>query len=256
MDAYLQSPLFLTSLKVILTITATLLLNTGLRSLIKIPKKLDSRRGRTYVAVVRSAISILLFTIALHIIFLLLGINIIPLLASAGIVGIAIGIGARSLIEDLIAGVFLLTQTTTAIGDHVVIGDSEGIIQDIGFRTITIRATNGSLIVIPNAQVKQVVNYSSSNAVLFLDIPVKTGQNVDVIIQILTEIITTMKTEKQREYPVKDASQVLGIGNIQAGNCMLMRTKIVTTSGGRNSVEREYRYRVAKTFAEKKIVFA
>src|SRR5579864_7692671 len=85
-----------------LTCTITLILNTLFRSAIKIPKRLDNRRGRTYVAVVRSIISIILFAIAINIIFIILGINITAILASAGIIGISIGIGARPFIEDII----------------------------------------------------------------------------------------------------------------------------------------------------------
>src|SRR6266566_4412962 len=102
-----------------LILTVTLVVNTLLRSAIKMPKKLDNRRGRTYVAVVRSIISIVLFAIAINIVFIILGINITAILASAGIIGISIGIGARPFIEDIISGFFLLSQGNIGIGDYV-----------------------------------------------------------------------------------------------------------------------------------------
>src|SRR6266566_8936230 len=151
----------LTSLiNVCLILLVTIILNSLLRSFIRIPKKLDTRRGRTYVSIVRSTISIILFAVALHIIFILLGINIAPLLASAGIIGITIGIGARPLVEDLVTGLFLLSQNSIAVGDYVRIDDIEGTIEAINFRTLDIRAENGALAIIPNSQVKKVVNFS------------------------------------------------------------------------------------------------
>ncbi|HSW88316.1 MAG TPA: mechanosensitive ion channel family protein [Candidatus Saccharimonadales bacterium] len=256
MEHALPSPVLIITLKILTVIIASLLTNTALRAAIRVPKKLETRRGITYLSVVRSSVSIVIFSIGLYIIFVILNIDITPLLASAGIVGIAIGIGARSLIEDIIAGLFLITQTTTAIGDYVIVGGNEGVIEHIGFRNITIRSINGAFITIPNGQVKQVVNYSWGNAVLFIDIPVKAGQDIDAIIDLLTVIITKMQKDEIAEFPIKDGSKVLGIENFQPGSCVLIRVMLITIASGRNFVERDYRYKVVKSFGKNKIIFA
>ncbi|HSW96530.1 MAG TPA: mechanosensitive ion channel domain-containing protein [Candidatus Saccharimonadales bacterium] len=256
MEITTHSPTIIAILKILLVIIASLLINTALRAAIRVPKKLETRRGRTYLSVVRSLVSVVIFSIGLYIIFVILEIDITPLLASAGIVGIAIGIGARSLIEDIIAGLFLITQTTTAIGDYVIVGGNEGIIEHIGFRNITIRSINGAFVTIPNGQVKQVVNYSWGNAVLFIDIPVKAGQDIDVIIDLLTVIIVKMQKDEKAEFPIKDGSEVLGIENFQTGSCILVRVMLITVAAGRNVVERNYRYKVVKSFEKNKIIFA
>lgn len=243
-------------ISVLITLIVTIILNSLLRSYVKVPQKLDNRRSRTYVSVVRSLVSVLLFAIALHIIFLILGINIAPLLASAGILGLAIGIGARSLIEDLIAGFFLLTQSSIAIGDYVTIGsNAEGIVEDIGFRTITVRGINGALYIIPNGQVKQVINYSQGRATIYIDIPVKSGQNIDNIIKILKKTLRSLGNNASN-YRIAPSSEVLGIQNIQPGNTILIRILITTSSSHREIVEREFRYRVIRTFEKHKIQFA
>lgn len=248
---------FLTSLiDVSFTLLITVILNSLLRSLIRVPKRLDSRRGRTYVSALRSIISIILFAVALHIIFIILGINITPLLASAGIVGIAIGIGARSVIEDFIAGFFLLSHANIAIGDHVFIDNAEGIIEDIGFRVITLRGIDGALRIIPNGQVKQVVNYSRGHAVLPVDIPVKTGQDIDNILGLLKEILNKLKDDKKIPMYISSESKVLGIQNIAQGNSIVLRVLIFTNPGGRETADKEFRYRVIKSFEKNKIAFA
>jgi moderate conductance mechanosensitive channel len=249
--------LLLSIVSVLLTLIVTIILNSLLRSYVKVPKKLDNRRGRTYVAVIRSIISVVLFVIALDIIFIVLGINIAPLLASAGIVGLAIGIGARSLIEDLIAGFFLLTQSSIAVGDYVTIGsNAEGIVEDIGFRTITVRGINGALYIIPNGQIKQVINYSQGRAVIFIDLPVKAGQNIDHIMRILKKTLHSFTNEVSPHYHVSSTSQVQGVQNIQPGNCVIIRVLIVTTSSYRETAEREFRYKVIRAFEKNKIQFA
>ncbi len=143
-----------------LAILITFIINLILRSFIKLPARLDNRRGRTYVAIIRNTISVIVYAIALHVIFGLLKINLTPLLASAGIVGLSIGMGAKPLIEDLIGGITFLSQDSIAIGDDVEIESSVGKIERIGFRTLDIRAKDGSLHIIPNGMVKKVINYS------------------------------------------------------------------------------------------------
>ena len=143
-----------------LVLLVTVTLNWILRGLVRLPSRLDNRRGRTYVSFIRNTISVIVFIIALHIIFGLLHINIAPLLASAGIVGLSIGLGAKPLIEDLLAGIMLLSQDSIAVGDQVEVEGSIGEIEKIGLRTLEIRAKDESLHIIPNGLIKKVINYS------------------------------------------------------------------------------------------------
>jgi moderate conductance mechanosensitive channel len=143
-----------------LTLLCAVVANSVLRHFVKFPANIENRRQKTLISVIRNVISILVYAIALYVIFGLLDINIAPLLASAGIIGLSIGMGARPLIEDLIGGVTLLSQDSIAIGDEVDIDGSVGRIEKIGFRTLTIRAKDGSLHIIPNGMVKKVINHS------------------------------------------------------------------------------------------------
>lgn len=145
---------------VFLVVVITIILNAILRAFIKLPARLDNRRGRTYVAILRNCVSFVIFAISLHVVFGILHINIAPLLASAGIIGLSVGLGAKPLIEDLIAGFMLLSQDSIAIGDRVEVEGSTGEIERIGFRTLEIRAKDGSLHIIPNGMIKKVINHS------------------------------------------------------------------------------------------------
>lgn len=238
-----------------LILTLTFLLNSFLQSFIHVPKRLDTKRARTYIAVVRSIISIALFGIALYIIFIIIGIPIIPLLGSAGIIGLALGIGARPFIEDIISGFFLLTQADIAIGDYVNVGSGiEGEIEDIGFRVLTIRGKDGTLQIIPNGQVRTVINYSKGDAAVFIDIPVKNGQDIDTVIKILKSVLQELIEDK--DVHVRPQSEVLGVQNIQVGNATTIRIQIVSTPSRRETIDKEYRYRVIKEFEKNNILFA
>ena len=162
MDLLFSSLSLKTIYYVLLTLLITLIVNAILRSLIKLPVRLESRRGRAYVSIIRNTISVVVYAIALHVIFGFLNINIAPLVTSAGIVGLSIGLGAKPLIEDLVGGLTLLSQESIAIGDDVEIDGSVGKIEKIGFRTLNIRAKDGSLHIIPNGMVKKVINFTST----------------------------------------------------------------------------------------------
>ncbi|HVF69749.1 MAG TPA: mechanosensitive ion channel domain-containing protein [Xanthomonadales bacterium] len=148
-----------------LTLLSAFIVNAIIKSIIRVPKGLENRRQRTFISIIRNIISVLVYAIAVYIIFSLLEINIAPLLASAGIIGLSIGLGAKPLIEDLIGGMMLLSQDSIAIGDEVEIEGSVGKIEKIGFRTLNIRAKDGSLHIIPNGMVKKVINHSRKGEV-------------------------------------------------------------------------------------------
>src|SRR5437667_221240 len=191
-----SSELAKTFFSISLTILIAVVVDHLLRSLIRVPKHFDTRRSRTYVTILRNIIAVVVYAIALHVIFLELGINITPLLASAGIVGIALGLGAKSLIEDLIAGLFMLSQDSIAIGDFVKIDDVEGTIEQIGFRTLTINGDNGALSIIPNGQIKKVINFSRTKSRLQIDIPVKADQAIASVLKALEEALAQLQKDK------------------------------------------------------------
>ena len=148
-----------------LTILIAYVVTRILRVIIKLPENVENRRRETFATILRSVVTVIVYIIALHVIFGILEINIAPLLASAGILGLTIGMGARALVEDLIGGMTLLSQEAIAIGDEVEIDGSVGKIEKISLRVLMIRAKDGSLHIIPNGMVKKVINYSRSTGV-------------------------------------------------------------------------------------------
>lgn len=244
-----------TLLSISLILLVAIIIDNIFRTFIKIPKRLEGRRARTYATILHSTITVIIYAIALYMIFIKLGIDITPLLASAGIIGVIVGIGARTVIEDLINGVFLLTQDSIAVGDYVKLNDAEGNIEKIGFRTLTIQGDSGELYIIPNGQVKKVVNFSRHKSYMSLDFPVKSDQNIDLTIKAMSQALEELQKDKDWTDSLFPGSSIKGIEEFKIDGKMILRAKIITRPGLRISVARKYRYLVKKNFEKNKITF-
>jgi small conductance mechanosensitive channel len=235
-----------------LTILVAIIINKILRSLIKIPKKFESRRTHTYATILRNIITIIIYTITMYIILVTLGINFTPLLASAGIIGVIIGISARTAIEDLINGFFLLTQDSIAVGDYVKLETAEGYIEKIGARTLTIRGSDGALYIIPNGQVKIVINYSRHRAYQAVDIIVKSDQDIDTTLKAMDEALTALQKDTELGDSIYSGSVVEGLEDFKADG-MILRATIITRLEIRKVVARKFLYLAKKNFEKYKV---
>jgi small-conductance mechanosensitive channel len=242
-----------TLLSISLTLLIAIIVDNILRSFIKVPKSMDSRRAHTYTTILRRIITIIVYVVALHLIFTELGINLTPLLASAGIIGIVVGVGARTLVEDLINGFFLLTQDSIAIGDYVKLDIAEGYIEKIGLRTLTIRGDSGALFIIPNGQVKMVINYSHHRSYMSIEFPVKADQDIDMTIHAMQEALKELHKDKEIQDSIFPDSIVNGLEDFKVDGRMILRTTIITRPAMRLIVARKYRYLTKKNFEKYKI---
>lgn len=234
------------------TIFSIILLSRILQSLIRVPSRFRNKRSQTYVSVLRNMMSAGIYVIGIYIILVILGVNITTLLASAGILGIALGFGARPLIEDLIAGLFLLSQQAIAIGDYVKVADAEGYIENIGFRTLSIRDLSGALSIIPNGQIKSVINYSRHKAHVPVEVTVADTKPIDSLLKTLEIVLNNMKAGKGLEYIVYPESKVSGISDLK-GKSVTIKVVLIVSPAFRNQVARNFRYRIKKLAEKKKI---
>lgn len=223
--------------------------------LIRVPKRLESRRAKTYIAALHNTISVVVFCTAIYFILIRLGINVTPLLASAGVVGVVVGLGSRSLIADFIAGLFLLTEDSIRIGDSIKIGVAEGTVETIRLRTLSLRDSQGAVHIIPNGEIKTVVNKSRGTTHMIIDIPAKPSTKIDTVLSALKSCLTLLQKEKAFKNEILPSSGVRGIESITK-DAVIVRTVIDTRSSRRFDIARHYRYLVKKTFEKKKIQVA
>lgn len=245
-----------------ITLFIAVLVDYILRSLIKIPKHFDNKRTRTAAAIFKNIITIIVYIFAGYIILTIFGINLTPLLASASIIGIIIGIGAREIIEDFVNGLFLLSLDSIAIGDYLQIGTTfiqsdmtEGIVEHIGARTLTIRAENGAFHIIPNGQIKKIINYSRRKFNILVDIPVKSNQDITKVTQAAEKALKQLQDDPEYNDVLFD-SEVNGIENFSNPETMTFRVTLITYPAKRWDIGRKYRYLVKKEFEKNKLLFA
>jgi moderate conductance mechanosensitive channel len=245
-----------TYINVLLTVFIAFFVNKILVSFVKVPKSFDNKRAQTYVTIFCNIITVIIYGIALHIILAELGVNIAPLLASSAIAGVVIGIGARPIIEDLLSGLFLISQSIIAVGDYIKIDDIEGIIENIGFRTMTIRAGNGSFVIIPNGSIKRIINFSGHKSNVFIDFPIKSNQKIDVVLQAANEALEKLKREEEWKEHILSGSKVDGITNFAQPEQMILTVTLVTPESSRFKVCPKYRYYAKKAFEKYEIVLS
>jgi small-conductance mechanosensitive channel len=221
----------------------------------KIPKNMESSRNKTYFSAAQGLISNILYFIALYYILTQLHINVTPLFASAGVIGIIIGLGVRSLIEDFFTGLFILTQDTIRVGDYVEIGGASGITEAVDLRTVRIKDQNGAIHIFPNREVKKIVNYSRRQARVTIDIPIKSNQSIDKATRAMDQALKKIKKNPALGPLIAEGSGVQGIEHI-GGSSINIRTLILTKAAFRWDVARQYRYLVLKELAKSKILLA
>jgi moderate conductance mechanosensitive channel len=245
----LAKTLFSVATTLVLAIFADIIL----RSLIRVPHNFDTRRSRTFATILRNIMTVVIYSIAFYIILATIGINITPFLASAGIVTLVIGLGARTLIEDLINGLFLLSQDSIAIGDAVKIDDAEGKIERVNFRTLTIRSGDGSLHIIPNGQVKKVINLSRYKSRFSIEIPMKADQSIETVLKSANEALTLFEKDKDMSALLLPGSVVDGIEDFKSDGHMILKTTLIVDYENRSTAARHYRYLLKKSFEKHKL---
>ncbi len=239
-----------------LTLLIAVVLDNLLRSFIKVPKNFDNRRARRIAAITKNMITVIVYVISAYVILTLLGINLAPLLASASIIGIILGIGARSIIEDFVTGFFLLSHDSIAIGDYVKIGETEGFVERIDSRTMTVKALDGALHLIPNSQIKGLANFSRNKSNVLIDLPIKVNQDVTKIVKAADAALEQLKKDDTYGAALYAGSKVDGIEDFRNPEMMILRVTLITYPVQRWDIGRRYRLLVKKEFEKHKILFA
>jgi small-conductance mechanosensitive channel len=206
-----------------------------------------SARLRTLLPLIRTTLAITVTVVAGLMVLSEIGVDIGPLLAGAGIVGVAIGFGSQKLVQDVITGVFLLLENTMQVGDVVKVGDLSGVVESLSVRTIRLRTEDGSVAVIPFSAVTTVTNMTRdySRAVVSLNISI--DQDVDAVIDTMRAIVTEMRAEEAWNGIILDDLEVWGLDRF-TDTALQIKARIMCTPSGRWSVAREFNRRLKQRF--------
>jgi moderate conductance mechanosensitive channel len=217
-----------------------------------------SQRAATLATLLGGAVSIVVWLLASLSILDQLGVKIAPILASAGIVGIAVGFGAQSLVRDFLTGFFILLEGQFRVGDRVELGDNleagglVGIVERFSMRRTAVRSRDGVLHHIANGEIKRASNASSKWSVAIVDIGIPAGEPMPKVTHALLEAGARMEAEPDMSALVLEPPRVLGLEDLADGN-MSVRVAIKTMPGRRRTVARVYRRWVKEVFDERGI---
>jgi len=207
------------------------------------------QRVRALGAILRSASSVTIFSIAGFAVLGDLGINLAPLLASAGVVGVAIGFGAQSLVRDYLSGIFMLVEDQYGVGDVISVGDATGTVENVTLRITRLRDVNGIVWHIRNGTIDTVGNESQGWARAVIDFPVPFEADLLTIRTVLTQVGDAMWNDPKWRAVMLEAPEVWGAQDISSTD-ITMRIVVKTAPLRQWEVEREMRARVKMALHE------
>jgi moderate conductance mechanosensitive channel len=212
---------------------------------------LREKRGRTVSQLLRSVGRVVIVTIAVLLTFNVF-INIAPILAGAGILGLAISFGAQSLVRDIISGFFILVEDQFAVGDVIEAAGKNGVVEKMTMRVVILRDLEGTMHVIPNGELKVVSNRTRGWARAVVDIAVPYTEDVDRILNVVRDEAAQFSTDPIWSVQLDGPVEVLGIEELR-DNSVLIRTLIKTQPGSQWNVAREFRRRLKIRFDRESI---
>ena len=212
-------------------------------------------RLRTFQPMLRTALLCVIATVVGLTALSEIGVNVAPLLAGAGIVGIAIGFGSQKLVQDLITGLFLLLENTVQVGDTVSVSGLTGVVENVSIRTIRLRAGDGAVHIVPFSAVTTITNASRGAGNASVSVNVAYKEDTDRAGQILKDIVEEMRREPEFRGLIRGDLELWGIDKVD-GAMVSIVGQIRCTETGRWPVQREFNRRMKQHFQQHGIEIA
>ncbi|MGW5272648.1 mechanosensitive ion channel family protein [Streptomyces sp. NPDC004044] len=207
------------------------------------------QRSEAIGSVLRSVASFLILGTAGLMILGAFQIDLAPLLASAGVAGVALGFGARNLVTDFLSGVFMILEDQYGVGDTIDAGVASGEVIEVGLRVTKLRGDNGEIWYVRNGEVKRIGNLSQGWSTAGVDVQVRPTEELDRVRTVITEAATLMAKEDPWNERLWGPVEILGLDSVLLDS-MTVRVTAKTMPGKSLGVERELRWRIKRAFDE------
>lgn len=203
----------------------------------------NSRRMTTIGELLKNVITVVFNFLLIMLVLSQLGINLAPLIAGAGVIGLAVGFGAQSLVKDIITGFFIIFEDQFAVGDVVETGAYKGTVELIGLRTTRLIGWRGEVYIIPNGMITAVTNYSMSNSLAVVDLPVKAERTLQETVNMVNQALEGIQ---DRNPLVISEPEVLGVQSMNTSE-YIIRIVAECQPNTRSEVERDIITEVKKS---------
>lgn len=204
---------------------------------------------KTFSHVMKWLGSILILGFGLYMLLQNFGIDVVPLLAGAGVVGLALGFGGQYLIRDIINGLFILFEGQFRVNDVVQIGGLSGCVEAMNLRVTQLRDFEGRVIYIPNGEIKTVINFTKKYSQALLDIGVAYKEDVDAVMKVMKDIGKQMRQDPYFGKLILEDMEMLGVDAF-TDSAVMIKSRIKTLPIKQWEVAREYRRRLKNRFDE------
>ncbi len=176
-----------------------------------------------------------------------IGLDITPIIASAGIVGLAVGFGAQNLVRDVINGFFIILENQVSVGDVAVVNGTGGLVEAISFRTITLRDLSGTVHIFPNGTITTLSNMTMEFSYYLMDIGVAYKEDTDKVCAVMREVSAELQHDPQFGLNILEPLDILGVDEF-GDSAVVIKARIKTLPIQQWMVGREYRRRLKKAF--------
>ena len=205
------------------------------------------KRVSTLIDLLRTITSVLLWGVVLVIALDQVGLDVTPILAGAGIIGLAIGFGAQNIVRDLISGFFMVLENQVRVGDIAVVNGTGGLVEAITFRTIVLRDVSGAVHVFPNGTINTLSNMTKEWSGYVLDIGVAYKEDTDHVVAVMRRVADEMREEPEWRDRILEPIQIFGVDDF-ADSAVVIKARLKTLPIQQWNVGREYRRRLKKAF--------
>jgi small-conductance mechanosensitive channel len=205
------------------------------------------KRAETLVRLLRQAVFIMLWVIAGLVVLREFGVEIGPILASAGVAGVAVGFGAQHLVRDVIAGFFMILENQVRVGDVALVNGTGGLVEQINFRTIVLRDLSGTVHVFPNGTVNTLANLTREWSAYVFDIGVAYKEDVDRVMEIMKRVGAELRKDPKFGPLMVDDIEVFGVDQF-ADSAVMIKGRLRTRPIKQWDVGREYQRRIKIEF--------
>lgn len=242
----------ITILSMVVVRVAKMAIRKGFEIRMKAPAPLQpasERRYRTILRLVQSIVSYVVYFSAILAILSAVNIDVKGLLAGAGIVGLAVGFGAQSLVKDVITGFFIIFEDQFGVGDYIKITSVEGTVLEIGLRTTKIKGAAGEINIVPNGSITDVVNYSINNSIAIIDVSVAYSSDIAKAERLIEEYLKELPKKHEE---ITAPPTLLGVQNV-VGAEVSIRISVETLPMQHFAISRMVRRDVKEIFDRNRI---
>ncbi|MEN5089984.1 mechanosensitive ion channel family protein [Pseudomonas protegens] len=184
-------------------------------------KGLANARAQTMMPLIRNVLFVTIFIIATIVALANMGMNVTPLLAGAGVIGLAIGFGAQSLVADLITGLFIIIEDSLAIDDYVDVGGHLGTVEGLTIRTVRLRDIDGIVHTIPFSEIKSIKNYSREFGYAIFRVAIPYNMEIDDAIKLMRDVGQKMRTDPLQRRNIWSPLEIQGVESFESGSAIL-----------------------------------